>query len=169
MRFCRRHNLAPQWAFTLLNPIILQQITNLIHYDVWFMLSIHWHFTTHRWVCYSVDCKFVTEYCTTHALFEETYPVLLYYTDESLSRRRIRHINNFDTFSQFFPILCIIICNNIIPGVCLPIDLWFKYRFTIMSIIKEPIVNITWIVKRDIPVLYLRSPYIFWRINPKDI
>ena len=64
-----------------------------------------------------------------------------YYTDESLSQLIIHRITNFYTFIPLVPILCMIICNNIIPGVYLPINLWFKYRFTIMSKIKEPIVN----------------------------
>ena len=82
---------------------------------------------------------------------------------------RICHITNFETFSQFIPILCLIICNNIITGMCLLIDPWFKYWFTLLIKTKNPIFNVIWTVKGDIPILYLRSKYHFWSINKRDI
>ena len=130
--------------------------SDLIHSDPLCMWSVPWHFTTQRWGCSIVDHEFVPEDCTAHSLFAETVPVLFYFTDESLSWLSRRCITNFETFSQFVPILCMIIFNNLIPRVCLPIDFWFKYRYTIISIIKEPIANIIWIVQRVILVIYLK-------------
>ena len=49
--------------------------------------------------------------------FCRNIPITFYYIDESLSRISRRRITNFDNFSQFIPILYMIICNNIIP-VC---------------------------------------------------
>ena len=125
------------------------------------MWYVPWNFTTYMWGCSCYDRKSAPEDCTMRALFSETVPVLFYYTDKSLSQLIRRCFTNFETFSQFFPVLCMIICNNIITGVCLPMDLWFKYRFTIISIIKEPIFNVIRIADMDIPVLYLRFPYLF--------
>ena len=77
----------------------------------------------------------------------ETFTVLSYYTDKSLSCIRIRQITNIETFGKFVPILCMTICNNIIPGVWLLINIWVKYRFTIMIIIKGPVFNAIYTVK----------------------
>ena len=136
VRFCHEYNLAHPWAFTLLNQIILQKITNMIHYDPWFMWSVPWHFTTNRWGFSSVDREFVPEDCTMRSLFAEIVPVNFDYTDESLSWISRLRVTNSEPFFQFTPIFCMIIYSNIIPGVCLPIDLSFEYQFTIMSIIK---------------------------------
>ena len=76
LRFCREYNLAPPWAFTLFNPIILQKITDLIHCDLWFMRYIPWHFTTHSWGYSGIDCECVPNNCTTHSRFSETVPVI---------------------------------------------------------------------------------------------
>ena len=75
-RFFCEYVLGPPWAFTLLNTIILQHTTDLIHYDLWFMWCIYWHFTTYRWGWYGVDHEFVPEYFQMRALFVETFPLL---------------------------------------------------------------------------------------------
>ena len=74
--------------------------------------------------------------------YSETVSALFYYTDEYLYWFIICCITNFETFSQFVRILRMIICNNIITDVWLLFNLWFKYWFVIMSIIKVSVVNV---------------------------
>ena len=128
VRFCRKYNIAPphgpytpQW-----NHSSEDHQSDKLLYFICAVCNLA-PFTTHMWGWYGVDLRiFVLRIVRLVPFLTETFTVIIYYTNESLSQLIICRIANFETFGQLVPILCMLIWNNIIPGVCIPIYVLFK-------------------------------------------